>query len=113
MGARIEGIGTSTLRIQGTSRLEGTVHTVLPDRIETGTYAFAVAAAGGDVELRGARKSLLETAFAALEQTGVAITETPTGVRVARNGAGLRADRRSRRSRSRASPPTCRRSSWP
>jgi UDP-N-acetylglucosamine 1-carboxyvinyltransferase len=90
MGAKIEGIGTSTLRIQGASRLEGTVHTVLPDRIETGTYAFAVAAAGGDVELRGARKSLLETAFAALEKTGVAITETPVGVRVARNGGDLR-----------------------
>ena len=89
MGARIEGIGTSTLHIQGASRLEGTVHTVLPDRIETGTYAFAVAAAGGDVELRGARKSLLETAFVALEKTGVAVTETGTGVRVARNGGTL------------------------
>jgi len=89
MGARIEGIGTGTLRIQGASRLEGTVHTVLPDRIETGTYAFAVAAAGGDVELRGARKSLLETAFAALEKTGVSVTETDTGVRVARNGVAL------------------------
>ena len=89
MGARIEGIGTATLHIQGASRLEGTVHTVLPDRIETGTYAFAVAAAGGDVELRGARKSLLETAFAALEKTGVSITETDTGVRVARNGGTL------------------------
>ena len=89
MGARIEGIGTGTLRIQGASRLEGTVHTVLPDRIETGTYAFAVAAAGGDVELRGARKSLLETAFAALEKTGVTVTETDTGVRVARNGGTL------------------------
>ena len=89
MGARIEGIGTSTLHIQGASRLEGTVHTVLPDRIETGTYAFAVAASGGDVELRGARKSLLETAFSALEQTGVAVTETDTGVRVARNGGAL------------------------
>ena len=89
MGAKIEGIGTATLRIQGTNRLEGTVHTVLPDRIETGTYAFAVAAAGGDVELRGARKSLLEAAFATLEKTGVSITETPTGVRVARNSADL------------------------
>jgi UDP-N-acetylglucosamine 1-carboxyvinyltransferase len=89
MGARIKGLGTSTLYIQGSNRLEGAVHTVLPDRIETGTYAFAVAAAGGDVELRGARKSLLETAFAALEQTGVVITETPLGVRVARNGNGL------------------------
>ena len=89
MGARIEGIGTATLHIQGASRLEGAVHTVLPDRIETGTYAFAVAAAGGDVELMGARKSLLETAFAALEKTGVAVTETDTGVRVARNGGTL------------------------
>src|SRR5204863_7720441 len=85
--AKIEGISTASLRIQGTNRLEGTVHTVLPDRIETGTYAFAVAAGGGDVELRGARKSLLETAFATPEKTGVAITETPTGVRVARHGA--------------------------
>jgi UDP-N-acetylglucosamine 1-carboxyvinyltransferase len=89
MGAKIEGIGTSTLRIEGTNRLEGAVHTVLPDRIETGTYAFAVAAAGGDVELRGARKSLLETAFATLEQAGVAIAETPAGIRVTRNGGGL------------------------
>jgi UDP-N-acetylglucosamine 1-carboxyvinyltransferase len=89
MGARIEGIGTSTLRIQGASRLEGAVHTVLPDRIETGTYAFAVAAAGGEVELKGARKSLLETAFATLEKAGVDVTETPTGVRITRNGGGL------------------------
>ncbi len=89
MGARIDGLGTSTLRIQGTHRLEGAVHTVLPDRIETGTYAFAVAAAGGDVELRGARKSLLETAFATLEKTGVSVTETPLGVRVTRNGGRL------------------------
>src|SRR5215471_6168245 len=90
MGARIEGVGTTTLRIQGTSRLEGTVHTVLPDRIETGTYAFAVAAAGGDVELRGARISLLERAFSVLKQTGVTIRQTPHGVRVARNGTSLK-----------------------
>jgi UDP-N-acetylglucosamine 1-carboxyvinyltransferase len=89
MGAKIEGIGTSTLRIEGASRLEGAVHAVLPDRIETGTYAFAVAAAGGEVELKGARKNLLEAAFAALEQTGVSITETHAGVRVARNGGML------------------------
>ena len=66
------------------------MHTVLPDRIETGTYAFAVAAAGGDVELKGARKSLLETAFAALEKTGVKVVETATGRRVTRcNGGAL------------------------
>jgi UDP-N-acetylglucosamine 1-carboxyvinyltransferase len=90
MGAQIEGLGTSTLRIQGRNRLEGAVHTVLPDRIETGTYAFAVAAAGGEVELQGARRSLLETAFATLQATGATITETPVGVRVACNGHDLR-----------------------
>ncbi|HXE70338.1 MAG TPA: UDP-N-acetylglucosamine 1-carboxyvinyltransferase [Hyphomicrobiaceae bacterium] len=89
MGAKIEGIGTRTLRIQGQDRLEGTVHTVLPDRIETGTYAFAVAAAGGDVELKGARKALLEVAFAALESTGVAVADTADGVRVARDSREL------------------------
>jgi UDP-N-acetylglucosamine 1-carboxyvinyltransferase len=89
MGARIEGVGTSTLRIAGTSRLEGAVHTVLPDRIETGTYAFAVAAAGGDVELKGARRALLETAFDTLERTGVHIADTPAGVRVTRNSGPL------------------------
>jgi UDP-N-acetylglucosamine 1-carboxyvinyltransferase len=89
MGASIEGVGTSRLNVQGTDRLEGTVHTVLPDRIETGTYAFAVAAAGGEVELKGARKSLLEAAFSTLECTGVAVTETEAGVRVARNGGEL------------------------
>jgi UDP-N-acetylglucosamine 1-carboxyvinyltransferase len=89
MGARIEGIGTSTLRVDGVSRLEGTVHTVLPDRIETGTYAFAAAAAGGDVELQGARKHHLEAAFDALEQTGVDIIETDQGVRIKRDGKAL------------------------
>src|SRR5262249_52089654 len=90
MGAQIEGLGTSTLHIQGRSRLEGAVHTVLPDRIEAGTYAFAVAAAGGDVELQGARRSLLETAFATLQATGATISETSRGVRVAGNGGDLR-----------------------
>src|SRR5688572_16911293 len=60
MGAQIEGIGTSTLHIQGRSRLEGATHTVLPDRIETGTFACAVAATGGDVVLEGARRPLVD-----------------------------------------------------
>jgi UDP-N-acetylglucosamine 1-carboxyvinyltransferase len=89
MGAKIDGVGTSTLRIAGASRLEGAVHTVLPDRIETGTYAFAVAAAGGDVELKGARRALLQTAFDTLEKTGVGIADTAAGVRVTRNGGAL------------------------
>jgi UDP-N-acetylglucosamine 1-carboxyvinyltransferase len=91
MGARIEGIGTSTLRIEGVDYLEGAVHTVLPDRIETGTYAMAVAATGGDVLLEGARADLLEAALGTLRNAGVAITETNRGIQVARNGAGISA----------------------
>jgi len=91
MGARIEGIGTPTLRVQGVDYLEGAVHTVLPDRIETGTYAMAVAAAGGEVLLDGARADLLEAALGTLREAGVAITETNRGIKVSRNGAGIRA----------------------
>jgi len=86
MGAKIEGIGTSTLHIQGVDRLEGAVHSVLPDRIETGTFAMAVAATGGDVELVGAQRDLLATAFDTIEAAGATVTDTEAGVRVARNG---------------------------
>jgi UDP-N-acetylglucosamine 1-carboxyvinyltransferase len=89
MGAHIEGIGTSTLTIQGRDRLEGATHTVLPDRIETGTYAFAVAATGGDVVLEGARMPLLETALATLRQTGATVDETADGIRIRRNGNAI------------------------
>jgi len=89
MGAQIEGIGTSTLRIQGRDRLEGAVHHVLPDRIETGTYAFAVAATGGDVLLEGARPELLETALNTLEQIGATVSPVEGGIRVSRDGAYL------------------------
>jgi UDP-N-acetylglucosamine 1-carboxyvinyltransferase len=89
MGARIEGIDTGTLHIQGVDYLEGAVHSVLPDRIETGTYAMAVAAAGGSVLLEGARPDLLQEAFAVLRQAGVEVTETNRGVQVSRNGAGI------------------------
>jgi UDP-N-acetylglucosamine 1-carboxyvinyltransferase len=89
MGAAIDGIGTSTLRIQGKPRLEGAVHTVLPDRIESGTFAFAVAAAGGDVVLEGMRRDLLSTALETLAATGASVIDTESGVRVSRNGNGL------------------------
>jgi UDP-N-acetylglucosamine 1-carboxyvinyltransferase len=89
MGTAIEGIGTSTLRIQGRDRLEGAVHAVLPDRIETGTFAFAVAATGGDVVLEGTRKELLQNALEVLAQTGASVTETSGGVRITRNGNHL------------------------
>ena len=89
MGATIEGIGTSTLRIQGRDRLEGATHTVLPDRIETGTFAMAVAATGGDVVLEGTNRHLLDSALDALAATGAEVTDTATGIRVRRNGHGI------------------------
>jgi UDP-N-acetylglucosamine 1-carboxyvinyltransferase len=89
MGAEIEGIGTSTLRIQGRPQLEGAVHTVLADRIETGTFAMAVAATGGDVELLGAQRDLLAAALAQLEAAGASVEDTANGIRIKRNGAGI------------------------
>lgn len=89
MGVKIEGIGTSTLRIQGRDRLDGAIHSVVPDRIEAGTFAFAVAATGGDVLLEGARAAHLKNALDILAQTGAIITETAQGIRVVRNGGGI------------------------
>jgi UDP-N-acetylglucosamine 1-carboxyvinyltransferase len=90
MGARISGAGSSRITVEGVGRLDGTRHPVVPDRIETGTYAMAVAMSGGDVLLEGARPELLQAALDVLAQADVAITSTNQGVRVARNGAGLR-----------------------
>ncbi len=89
MGVLIEGIGTSTLRIQGRDQLDGAIHTVLPDRIETGTFAMAVAATGGDVVLEGTRRDLLATALDVLEQSGTEVSDTETGLRIAPNGGGI------------------------
>ena len=89
MGARIEGAGTSTIEIEGVTSLGGARHAVLPDRIEAGTYAMAVAMTGGDVMLQGARPELLQSALDVLEHTGARITTTNEGIRVARNGGGI------------------------
>ena len=89
MGAKIDGLCTSRIEIEGVDALHGARHAVLPDRIETGTYAMAVAAAGGDVLLEGARLDLLKAAFEVLVKAGVTMTETNRGVRVARNGNAL------------------------
>jgi len=89
MGARIEGEGTSTIRIQGVPRLHGAHHAVVPDRIETGTYAMAVAMTGGDVLLQGGRADLLDTALDTLRQAGADITQTNEGIKVYRNGNGI------------------------
>jgi UDP-N-acetylglucosamine 1-carboxyvinyltransferase len=89
MGARIEGAGSSTIHVQGAKHLRAARHPVLPDRIETGTYAMAVAMAGGDVVLAGARAELLQTALDLLRKAGAEITVTNEGIRVQRDGAGL------------------------
>ncbi|MGA8158028.1 MAG: UDP-N-acetylglucosamine 1-carboxyvinyltransferase [Rhodoplanes sp.] len=89
MGAKITGAGTNHIVITGVPRLSGARHRVLPDRIETGTYAMAVAMAGGDVLLQGARPELLQAALDVLVRAGVEISTTNAGVRIARNGAGL------------------------
>ena len=89
MGAKITGAGTSRIVVDGVARLHGARHAVLPDRIETGTYAMAVAMTGGDVLLQNARPELLQAALDVLTQTGATITPTNEGIRVARNGAGL------------------------
>ena len=90
MGARITGAGTSTVEIQGVTRLGGARHSVLPDRIEAGTYAMAVAMTGGDVMLEGARADLLSGAHQALEQAGAKLDSSADGLRVRRNGNGIR-----------------------
>jgi UDP-N-acetylglucosamine 1-carboxyvinyltransferase len=89
MGARIEGAGTSTITIDGVDALSGARCRVIPDRIETGTYAMAVAMAGGDVLLEGARADLLQKALEIVAETGAEIEPTQNGIRVRRNGNGI------------------------
>jgi UDP-N-acetylglucosamine 1-carboxyvinyltransferase len=89
MGARISGAGTKTITVEGVTSLSGARHRVLPDRIETGTYAMAVAMAGGDVVLENTDIALLETAIETLRRTGADISPTNNGMRVKRNGAGI------------------------
>lgn len=91
MGARIKGAGHSAIEIEGVGSLSGAHHTVLPDRIEAGTYAMAVAMAGGEVLLEGARSGLMESAIETLGQTGTEISATNEGLRVKRNGSGISA----------------------
>jgi UDP-N-acetylglucosamine 1-carboxyvinyltransferase len=89
MGARISGAGTPQITIEGVARLGGARHRVLPDRIETGTYAMAVAMTGGEVLLEGARPELLQSALDLLAEAGVGVTATNAGVRISRNGSAV------------------------
>jgi len=90
MGADIDGIGSDTLRIRGRDRLRGASYAVVPDRIETGSYAVAAAITGGDVELTGTRADLIESVIDVLAAAGVDVTTTDGGLRVARQNGPLR-----------------------
>jgi UDP-N-acetylglucosamine 1-carboxyvinyltransferase len=84
MGAEIEGIGTDTLRIRGRKALGSAGYAVLPDRIETGTYAVAAAITGGRIELTGTRIELIEAVAELLGRAGVDVAPTADGFTVAR-----------------------------
>ena len=89
MGASIDGIGTERLTVQGRDRLHGATYAVMPDRIETGSYACAAAITGGELELVGARVDELGAVIGALREAGVEVEGTERGLKV-RRGNGLR-----------------------
>jgi len=84
MGARIEGIGTGTLRIEGGASLLPASHPIVPDRIEAGTYACAAAITGGTLHLEGARLEHLGSVARVMRESGVDVAETHTGLTVSR-----------------------------
>ena len=90
MGAEIDGIGSDTLRINGVDRLREAEYSVVPDRIEMGTYAAAVAVTGGEVELTGGRLDLIGAVADVLGKAGAVLTETESGLRVSRTAGPLR-----------------------
>jgi UDP-N-acetylglucosamine 1-carboxyvinyltransferase len=91
MGAQIDGIGTSTLTIQGVDRLGGATHPVVTDRIELGTYMLAPAICGGEVELLGGRMDLVGAFCEKLDEAGVTVEETARGLKVKRRGDRVKA----------------------
>ncbi|MGV3742569.1 MAG: UDP-N-acetylglucosamine 1-carboxyvinyltransferase, partial [Burkholderiaceae bacterium] len=82
MGAKIEGIGTDRLVVQGVESLHGASHAVIADRIETGTFLCAVAAVGGDVVLKNTRADILDVVLDKLREAGVIITTGEDWIRV-------------------------------
>ncbi|MCI5043204.1 MAG: UDP-N-acetylglucosamine 1-carboxyvinyltransferase, partial [Aquisalinus sp.] len=90
MGADISGAGTPTITIRGVERLDGAEHAVLPDRIETGSYAMAVGVTAGELTLENARADLLGAAITTLIESGIEITEVENGLRVKKNGGRIK-----------------------
>ena len=86
MGANIRGAGTNIIRIEGVPELKGAAHTVIPDRIEAGTYLIAAAMAGGDVYVENALSEHLKPVVAKLKEAGVTVQEDVDGIRVVSDG---------------------------
>ncbi len=86
MGARVDGAGTAVVTVEGRPALGGAVHTVIPDRIEAGTFLVAAAITGGSVRVTGARADHLDAVIAKLRQAGVRVHEGESGLAVERNG---------------------------
>jgi UDP-N-acetylglucosamine 1-carboxyvinyltransferase len=86
MGAKIEGHGTSKIRIQGVEKLHGCDHAVVADRIECGTFLCAVAAAGGEVFLKHGRADHLDAVIDKLRDAGAVIEAAPDGIKVSASG---------------------------
>lgn len=87
MGAKISGAGTNMIKITGVEKLKGTAHTVIPDRIEAGTYMVATAAAGGNVLVENIISDHLKPIIAKLKEAGVSVEEENEGLRVISNGS--------------------------
>ena len=86
MGARITGAGTARIVVEGVERLRGATHAIMPDRIETGTFLTAAAAAGGDVSLQGTRAGTLQAVLDKLAEAGAEIRVEPDSIRLSRRG---------------------------
>ncbi len=86
MGAKISGAGTDRIVIEGVARLHGATHAIMPDRIETGTFAAAIAAAGGDATVAGAEAATLEAVLVKLSEAGAEISVSGDSIRVTRRG---------------------------
>ncbi len=90
MGARIQGAGTSVIRIEGVDRLHGAEHTIIPDRIEAGTFLIAGALTGGDLTVTGCEPEHIDALVSKLQQTGVDVTQAAPGALRVRGGGKLR-----------------------
>ena len=111
MGAEIEGAGTSTIRVRGKETLHGARHTIIPDRIEAGTFLVAGAITNGALELTGCAPEHLASVIAKLRETGVEIRETAPGTLASAARKNWSPPTSAPRNIP-ASPRTCRRNSW-